>query len=110
MTIESFRIDIPQAALDDLHQRLAGTRFPALPDAGWSRGVPVDHLKEMVQRWRTGYDWRAHEAVLNKLPHHVTEIDGQRLHFLHLRSSNESATPLMLLHGWPGSFLEFLDA
>jgi epoxide hydrolase len=110
MTIETFSIDIPQADLDDLNARLTNTRLPALPDAGWSRGVPVDYLSDLLRHWRDGFDWRTREAELNKLPHAVTSIDGQRLHFIHLRSPREHATPLMLLHGWPGSFLEFLDA
>ncbi|WP_433394161.1 epoxide hydrolase family protein [Micromonospora sp. KLBMP9576] len=104
-----FRIDVPQAQWDDLTTRLANTRWPVLPDVGWSRGVPVAYLRELAERWRTGYDWRAHEAELNDIPQFVTEIDGQRLHFLHVRSPEPDATPLMLLHGWPGSILEFLD-
>ncbi|MEU6076941.1 epoxide hydrolase family protein [Micromonospora sp. NPDC047074] len=104
-----FRIEIPQEQWDDLTARLANTRWPVLPDVGWSRGVPVAYLKGLAERWRTGYDWRAHEAELNRIPQFVTEIDGQRVHFLHVRSPEPDATPLMLLHGWPGSILEFVD-
>ncbi|MER5456105.1 epoxide hydrolase family protein [Micromonospora sp. NPDC002389] len=107
--IVPFRLDVPQSQLDDLHARLAATRWPELPDVGWTRGVPVDHLRDLAEHWRTRYDWRAHEAELNTLPHHRAEVDGQRLHFLHVRSPEPDATPLLLLHGWPGSFLEFLD-
>ncbi len=108
--IRPFTIDIPQAQLDDLSARLAHTRWPdALPDVGWSRGVPVAYLKGLAEYWRTSYDWRTHEAALNTFPHHVTTIDGQTIHFLHVRSPEPDAIPLLLLHGWPGSFVEFLD-
>ncbi|PZG02728.1 epoxide hydrolase family protein [Micromonospora deserti] len=107
--VRPFRIDIPQEQMDDLARRLAATRWPVLPEVGWSRGVPVARLKDLAEYWRTGYDWRAHEAALNRIPQYVTEVDGQRLHFLHVRSPEPDATPLMLLHGWPSSFLEFLD-
>ncbi|MFF9870059.1 epoxide hydrolase family protein [Streptomyces sp. NPDC013953] len=108
--IRSFRIDIPQAQLDDLHARLAATRWPdELPGVGWSRGVPVAYLKNLAEYWRTTYDWRAHEAMLNTLPQYMTTIDGQNIHFLHVRSPEPGATPLMLLHGWPGSVVDFLD-
>jgi pimeloyl-ACP methyl ester carboxylesterase len=110
MTIRPFRIDIPQQDLDDLRARLAMTRWPEqLPGTGWERGVPAGYLKDLAEYWRTGYDWRAHEARLNELPHFTTTIDGQNIHFLHIRSADDSALPLMLIHGWPGSFLEFLD-
>ncbi|GGM24345.1 microsomal epoxide hydrolase [Micromonospora sonchi] len=109
--IVPFRLDIPQAQLDDLAARLANTRWPdELPEVGWSRGVPVGYLRALAEHWRTRYDWRTYEAELNKLPHHLTEVDGQRLHFLHVRSPEPDATPLLLLHGWPSSFLDFLDA
>ncbi|MGH3713280.1 MAG: epoxide hydrolase family protein [Micromonosporaceae bacterium] len=108
--IRPFRIDIPQAQLDDLHARLANARWPGeLPGVGWSRGVPVDYLKGLAEYWRTGYDWRAQEAMLNGFPQFTTEIDGQRLHFVHVRSPEPDATPLMLLHGWPGTYADFLD-
>ncbi|MDQ7907129.1 epoxide hydrolase [Phytohabitans sp. ZYX-F-186] len=108
--MESFRIDVPQADLDDLRRRLDATRWPdELPGVGWTRGVPVAYLKELADHWRHGYDWRAHEARLNEIPQFTTEIDGTRLHFLHVRSAVEGATPLMLIHGWPGSVVEFLD-
>ena len=108
--IRSFVIDIPQAALDDLKARLEGTRWPdQLPGAPWSKGAPVDYLKDLTGYWRDGYDWRAQQELLNRHPQFVTEIDGQRIHFLHIRSAEADATPLLLLHGWPGSFAEFLD-
>nr|WP_240777005.1 epoxide hydrolase [Nonomuraea basaltis] len=110
VTIRPFRIDIPQQDLDDLRTRLAMTRWQdQLPGTGWERGVPVGYLKELAEYWRTGYDWRAHEARLNELPQFTTTIDGQNIHFIHIRSDNDSALPLMLLHGWPTTFVEFLD-
>ncbi|MFF3327617.1 epoxide hydrolase family protein [Streptomyces sp. NPDC002889] len=108
--IRSFRIDIPQTHLDELHARLAASRWPdELPGVGWSRGVPLAYLKDLAEHWRTAYDWRVHEAALNKHPQHMTTIDGQNIHFLHVRSPEPDATPLMLLHGWPGSVVDFLD-
>jgi epoxide hydrolase len=109
MTIQPFSISIEQAQLDDLHDRLAGTRWPdELPGVGWSRGVPLAYLKELAEYWRTGYDWRTHEARLNEFPQFTTEIDGQNIHFLHIRSPEPEALPLILTHGWPGSVVEFL--
>jgi pimeloyl-ACP methyl ester carboxylesterase len=105
-----FEIDIPQAAVEDLKERLGNTRWPdELPAEGWSRGVPADYLKELAKYWQTKYDWRGHEAKLNEYPQFTTTIDGQTVHFLHVRSPEPDATPLMLIHGWPGSFVEFTD-
>ncbi|MEU5090333.1 epoxide hydrolase family protein [Streptomyces sp. NPDC021356] len=105
-----FRIDIPQDRLDDLHRRLDATRWPdELPGVGWDRGVPLGYLKELVAYWRTSFDWRAAEAQLNAHPQFTEEIDGADVHFLHVRSPEPDATPLLLTHGWPGSVAEFLD-
>jgi len=110
MIIKPFKIDIPQIDLDDLHERLARTRWPdELPGVGWSRGVPLGYLKELADYWRTRYDWRKHEASLNQFPQFTTEIDGANIHFLHVRSPEPNAFPLILTHGWPGSIVEFLD-
>jgi pimeloyl-ACP methyl ester carboxylesterase len=107
--IRPFRIDVPQSDLDDLHERLARTRWPdELRGVGWSRGVPLGYLKELAEYWRTHYDWRKHEAVLNEYPQFTTTIDGQNIHFLHVRSPEPDALPLILTHGWPGSVAEFL--
>ncbi|MFI9646446.1 epoxide hydrolase family protein [Streptomyces sp. NPDC052040] len=109
-SIEPFRIDVPQSDLDDLHDRLDRTRWPdALPDTGWSYGVPPDYLRELARYWRRDYDWRAAEARLNEWPQFTTEIDGARVHFAHVRSPEPDATPLVVTHGWPGSVVEFLD-
>jgi epoxide hydrolase len=106
-----FRIDIPRHDIDDLRDRLGRTRWPRqLPGDGWSRGVPLDYLRELAEHWRTGYDWRAQEAALNEFPQFTTEIDGLDVHFLHVRSTNPDALPLILTHGWPNSFVEFTRA
>jgi epoxide hydrolase len=106
--ITPFRIDIPQADLDDLAARLAATRWPdEVTGAGTSYGMPLAVVKRLAERWHSGYDWRAHEARLNEFPQYMTAIDGQDIHFLHVRSAEPGAVPLLLLHGWPGSVLEF---
>ncbi|HEX4356590.1 MAG TPA: epoxide hydrolase [Pseudonocardia sp.] len=110
-----FRLDIPQSALDDLHRRLADTRWPDQPapatpaDGGWALGPPADYLRELAGYWRDKYDWRAAEARINAFPQVTTEIDGARVHFLHVRSAEPTAVPLILTHGWPGSIVEYLD-
>lgn len=109
MSIERFHMDVPQPDLDDLHDRLARTRWPGpAPSPGWVYGVNRDHLRELVEYWRTGYDWRAHEARLNAVPQYTTVIDGQRVHFLHARSPEPDATPLIITHGWPSTVHDFL--
>ncbi|MGQ4421037.1 epoxide hydrolase N-terminal domain-containing protein, partial [Streptomyces sp. SAS_269] len=109
-SIRPFRLSVPQSDLDDLHDRLDRTRWPAeLPDAGWEYGVPVGYLRELARYWRHKYDWRAAEERLNEWPQFTTTIDGARIHFAHLRSPEPDATPLILTHGWPGSVVEFLD-
>jgi epoxide hydrolase len=80
-----------------------------LPTVGWSRGVPLDYLKELAEYWRTDYDWRVFEARLNQYPQFTTEIDGAHIYFLHVRSPEPDALPLILTHGWPGSVVEFLN-
>jgi pimeloyl-ACP methyl ester carboxylesterase len=107
--IRPFRIDIPQADLDDLRDRLHRTRWPdELPGVGWTRGVPLGYLKELAGYWADGHDWRKQEAKLNELPQFTTTIDGANIHFLHVRSPEPDALPLLLTHGWPGSVAEFL--
>ncbi|MEU8363363.1 epoxide hydrolase family protein [Nonomuraea sp. NPDC048882] len=109
-TIDPFRIDIPQADLDDLRDRLGRTRWPdELPGTGWSYGVPTSYARELAEYWRTTYDWRAHEAALNAYPQFTTEIDRQTVHFMHVRSPEPDALPLVLTHGWPGSIAEFMQ-
>ncbi|MGW1064833.1 epoxide hydrolase family protein [Streptomyces aureus] len=108
--IRPFRVAFPQSDLDDLHRRLDSVRWPdELPGVGWAYGVPKDYLQELVHHWRHAYDWRAAEERLNAWPQFTTEIDGARLHFAHIRSSEPGATPLIMTHGWPGSIVEFTD-
>ncbi|MFI0449469.1 epoxide hydrolase family protein [Actinomadura sp. 6N118] len=107
--VQPFRIEVPQADIDYLHDRLSSARWPAeLPGVGWERGIPLDPLKDLADYWRTGYDWRAQEARLNRFPQFTTEIDGQRIHFLHVRSERPDAKPLLITHGFPSSVAEFL--
>jgi epoxide hydrolase len=106
--IRPFRIEIPSADLEDLRTRLARTRWPARPRVDdWSRGVPVDYLRDLAGYWADGFDWRAAEAALNQIPQFMTEIDGQAVHFFHVRSPEPGALPLILTHGWPSSPVEF---
>jgi pimeloyl-ACP methyl ester carboxylesterase len=108
--IRPFRVEVSDEALDDLRNRLAGTRWPSeVPGAGWSRGVPLGYLKELAGYWRDGFDWRKQEAELNQVPQFTTVIDGQTIHFLHVRSPEPGALPLIVSHGYPGSVVEFLD-
>jgi epoxide hydrolase len=108
--IQPFRIDIPQADLDDLHDRLDRTRWPdQLPGVGWDYGIPLDYVQELAGYWRSSYDWRDHERRLNEFPQFTTSIDGQNIHFLHVRSPEPDALPLVMTHGWPGSIVEFME-
>jgi pimeloyl-ACP methyl ester carboxylesterase len=108
--ISPFRIEVPERDLEYLRARLDRTRWPGgLLSEGWDRGVPEAYLRELIGYWRADYDWRAHEQRLNHLPQYTTTIDGQRIHFAHVRSPEPEAIPLILTHGWPGSFVEFLD-
>lgn len=107
MTSRPFRIDVPQAVLDDLSQRLALTRFPdAIVGAGWAYGTDPDYLRTLVEYWHLSYDWRAAEASLNALAQLRHHVDGLGLHVVHERSASPDATPLLLLHGWPSTFVQ----
>lgn len=108
--VRPFQIDVPQSRIDDLRSRLFQVRWPdELPGTDWSRGVPVGYLRKLAAYWRDGFDWRVQEARLNAFPQFTTTIDGQNVHFLHVRSPESDALPLILTHGWPGSIVEFLD-
>jgi microsomal epoxide hydrolase len=108
--IEPFRVDVPDDALDDLRARLAHTRLPNQVDgAGWDQGTELGYLQELLGYWRDEFDWRAQEARLNAFDQYVTDIEGQRIHFVHHRSPEPDALPLLISHGWPGSVVEFLD-
>jgi microsomal epoxide hydrolase len=108
--IEPFRIDVPDTVLEDLRARLARTRLPNQVDGvGWDQGTELGYLQDLLAYWRDEFDWRAQEARLNAFDQYVTELEGQRIHFVHQRSPEPDAMPLLISHGWPGSVVEFLD-
>ena len=107
--ITPFQIAIPESDLDDLRTRLEHTRWPESEVVDdWTQGIPLSYLKEVCDYWKTSYNWRTVEKRLNALPQYTTKIDGLDVYFIHIRSSNEDARPLLLTHGWPGSVIEFL--
>ncbi|MBO0841096.1 MAG: epoxide hydrolase [Sciscionella sp.] len=108
--IRPFRIDIGQDQLDDLNRRLDATRWTdGVAEVGWAQGIPLDYTKKLVDYWRNTYDWYAQQDRLNSFGQFRTEIDGHNVHFIHVRSAEPNALPLILTHGWPGSIVEFLD-
>jgi pimeloyl-ACP methyl ester carboxylesterase len=107
--MQQFKIEISEDEINDLKERLFKTRWPGeVINEGWKKGVPIAYLKKLVDYWQNKFDWKKQEALLNEYPQFITEIDGQNIHFLHIRSGDPNATPLMLIHGWPGSFADFL--
>jgi pimeloyl-ACP methyl ester carboxylesterase len=109
-SIRPFIVDIAQADVDDLMERLARTRLPRpAPGDDWVYGVPNSFLRDAIDQWTTSFDWRLQEARMNEFPHYLTEIDGRTVHFLHVPSHEADATPLLLVHTYPGSFVDFLD-
>ena len=107
---EPFVVAVEQPVLDDLSARLRATRWPdSVPGSGWDYGTDRDYLQDLCRYWADGFDWRRAEARLNAHPHFLTEVDGERLHYLHARSPHSGAVPLLLTHGWPGSVVEFLS-
>ena len=108
MSIEPFKIAVPNNVLEDLKARLANTRWPEaeLVD-DWSQGVPLSYVQDVCEYWANSYDWRAREQALNRFDQFTTEIDGLDLHFIHMRSPHPDAMPLIITHGWPGSIVEF---
>ena len=108
--VTPFKVHVPQAALNDLKKKLANARWPDKePVTDWSQGVPLAKAQSLVEYWRTRYDWRLVESTLNGMPQFRAQIDGLGIHFIHVRSKHESALPIILTHGWPGSVLEFLQ-
>src|SRR5262245_23650132 len=108
--IRPFEIDVPQEKIDDLRNRIAATRWPTRElVADRSQGVQLATVQELARYWTTDYDWRKGEARLNALPQFTTEIDGVAIHFIHVKSEQENAMPLVMTHGWPGSVVELLD-
>lgn len=107
--IRPFRVNVPQADLDDLRYRLAHTRLPEKETVSdFSQGVPLKTIKQVLRHWQTGYDWRKVEARINSYPNFITQIDGLDIHFIHVRSKHGNALPLIVTHGWPGSIVEQL--
>jgi pimeloyl-ACP methyl ester carboxylesterase len=108
--IRPFQVDMPDDAIADLQRRIAATRWPSRElVADRSQGVQLAAIQELARYWTTGYDWRRCEATLNALPQFMTQIDGQDIHFIHVRSRHDNALPLIITHGWPGSVLEMLE-
>ena len=106
--IRPFRIAVPDEDLEDLRERLRRTRWPERECVGdWSQGIPLDYVRELADYWADDYDWRAREARLNVFDQFITEVDGLDIHFIHQRSQNPDALPLVMTHGWPGSIVEF---
>ena len=108
--IRSFDISVPDEVLTDLNDRLVRTRLPdQIPGTGWDYGTNREYLKELIEYWKDEFDWRDQEEKLNGFDHFKTAIDGLDVHFIHERSQVDGAIPLILIHGWPGSFVEFVD-
>ncbi|MFR9801904.1 epoxide hydrolase family protein [Pseudonocardia sp. RS010] len=109
MELTPFRVETDQAELDDLKRRIAATRWPdQIPGSGWDYGTDGNYLRELCAYWESTFDWRRVEDDINRWPQFLTTIDDQRIHFIHARSKEAGATPLLLCHGWPGSVLEFM--
>ena len=109
MDIKPFVIGVPQEVLDDLAVRLADTRWPdEIPGTGWDYGTNMAYLRELVEYWRTGYDWRAQERALNEFEHYRAIVEGLGVHFIHERGKGPDPFPLIISHGWPGSVVEML--
>lgn len=108
--IERFAIDVPNSVLDDLKVRLGRTRWPHhLPGTGWTYGADTAYVRDLVSYWHHDFDWRAQEAKLNELEHYRAWVGGMHIHFVHARSKERDAIPLLMLHGWPSSFVQMLD-
>jgi microsomal epoxide hydrolase len=108
--IRPFRVEVPEAVLDDLRERLQRTRWPdQIPGSAWGYGTDMAYLQELCDHWASKFDWRAQEERFNRWPHFLTDIDGQQIHFIRARADDPNALPLIITHGWPGSVSEFLD-
>ncbi|MBO19599.1 MAG: multidrug MFS transporter [Chloroflexi bacterium] len=107
MAVQPFKVEVPDSVLDDLQARLERTRWPdELPGTGWDYGSNMDYIKELVEYWRTKFDWRAQEKLINSVPHFKTEVDGLDIHFIQEKGKGPNPIPLVVTHGWPGSFFE----
>ena len=108
--VRPFRLDVPDATLDDIRRRVSAFPWQAMPrESGWTLGTDVTTMRELCDYWLDGFDWRAQETRINELTHHIVEIDGTDLHFIHEKGSGPAPMPLLLSHGWPGSIVEFLE-
>jgi microsomal epoxide hydrolase len=108
--IRPFRVDVPEAVLDDLRERLTRTRWPdQIPNTSWDYGTDLAYLQDLCDYWRAKFDWRAQEDRFNRWPNFLTDVDGQQIHFTHARAERDDALPVIVTHGWPGSVAEFLD-
>lgn len=105
--MEPFEVNFPDEVFEDLRRRLSATRWPGQIGSSWEYGTALPYLKELCEYWRTGFDWRAQEKALNQFNHFKTKIDGLNVHFIHQRSENPGALPIVITHGWPGSIFEF---
>lgn len=109
MDVQPFRVHIPDAALEDLERRLARTRWPGeVFGSGWDYGADLAYLKELVEYWRSGFDWRAQEGKINSFQHYRADVDGLGIHFIHEKGKGPDPIPLIITHGWPGTFFEML--
>ena len=107
MTVQPYKIEIPDSVLDDLKSRLERTRWPdELPGTGWDYGSNLDYVKELVEYWRTKFDWHAQEKLINSFSHFKSEVDGLNIHFIHEKGKGPNPMPLVITHGWPGTFFE----
>ena len=109
MDVQPFKIHVPEETLEDLRDRLGRTRWPdEIPDSGWQYGANLAYMKELVEYWRTRFDWRAQEQAMNSFPHFKVDVDGLGIHFIHERGQGPNPIPIIVTHGWPGSFYEIL--
>ena len=107
MAVTPFKIDVPDAVLQDLNERLTRTRWPdEIPGSGWDYGSNLDYIKELVEYWRTKFDWRGQENLINSFSHFKTDVDGMVIHFIHEKGMGPNPMPLVITHGWPGTFFE----
>ena len=108
--IDPFTIDIPREDLKDLRSRLQQVRWPdAVYQEEWSYGANSAYMKSLVNYWKESYDWKAQEQMLNQLDHYTSEVNGDNIHFIYERGATKNTTPIVLLHGWPSSFVQMLD-
>src|SRR5262245_28789114 len=107
--IEHFKIDVPELVLKDLNERISRTLWPrSVPNSGWEYGTDITTLRNLVDYWQHKFNWREEEKKINQFPQFRVTVDDLRIHVVHVRSKNPDAVPLIITHGWPGSFVEFL--